>query len=152
MTVKFNDKKNTFSINGYAMEFMNIISKSLNFTYVYNPAKFVRDNVIEFNKSLSIDLKVEVGSYRNNFMKHKAPARVTEGYTTVDEIIIISQFAPYSSFEKIFLPFEIELWWWLIGSLIVMYVTSALIIVFAPESARHFIYGLKVKSPLMNMV
>jgi hypothetical protein len=76
---------------------------------------------------------------------------ITDGFTTMDEIILISRSPPYTQFEKIILPFEKEVWQWLIGTMVI---AAVLIIVlkFMTKNIQSIVFGLEVQTPLLNLV
>jgi hypothetical protein len=66
-------------------------------------------------------------------------------------VFIISRPEPYSFFEKALLPLDSDVWWWLIGFLafgvMVIVVVSSM-----SRKIRDFVFGVKVKAPLLNMM
>jgi hypothetical protein len=68
-----------------------------------------------------------------------------------DNVILASRPAVYSFLQKAFLPFDLQVWFWLIGFLlfgmIVIIVVSCL-----SREAQHFVFGLQVKAPLLNLM
>jgi hypothetical protein len=50
------------------------------------------------------------------------------------------------------LPFEIELWCWLIGTLVLLVAVAAVIQRFTPEFVQKFVFGSRVNTPILNMM
>jgi hypothetical protein len=161
------------SYRGYVTKFNDIISKKMNFTFTFNPVRMVlrNDSVTRYemtNYSYNSDYynsDYHVYSLRKLSMlewnetevlkiafKLQNDVIVTKGFVKVDVIIVVSGFKSYSMVEKVFLPFEAEVWWCLIGFLSGLAVIASVILVFASKRVRNFVFGLKVKSPLLNMM
>lgn len=153
LTVDFNKSGKPINVKGYGTVFNDVISKYLNYTYFYNPARKLNAYIYKlYNKSLKVDFRIEADSFRSIMVDTKSLTYVTDHYTTVDEIILISRFKPYSIFDKIFLPFEDDVWFWLLGTMSILIFASLVISLSAPETMRNFIFGPKVKTPLLNIL
>jgi hypothetical protein len=68
-----------------------------------------------------------------------------------DVVFIVSRPAPYTFLEKALLPFDAEVWWWLIGFLAFGVMVIA-VVSFMNKKIRDFVFGMKVKAPLLNMM
>jgi hypothetical protein len=69
----------------------------------------------------------------------------------VDRLIIMSKSAPYSYLEKALMPFDPDVWYWLIGFL----VFGVLVIVavsFFSQKVQNFVFGLRIRAPMLNMM
>jgi hypothetical protein len=147
-------------LSGYILKFNEVISKSLNYTYSYTPimlndtdASYGADYSRELNYNTNISFRLDVSHHRKNKNNMRpSTLALTDRYTTVDEIILISRFKPYSMYEKIFMPFEIEVWQWLVGTLVFLLGVSAFIVVFMPKFVNQFVFGRKVTTPLLNIM
>jgi hypothetical protein len=149
------DKKPSY--RGYLTKFNDIISEKLNFTFVIKPFPWhlPNDSLLEYAMRNIDDngMDLLVDSYRKvSKMDPGLMYTVTKGFTKIDEIILVSRFKPYSMVEKVFLPFEAEVWWCLIGFLGGLVVIAGVIVAFASTQVRNFVFGLKVNSPLLNMM
>jgi hypothetical protein len=130
---------------GYGPLFNFEISKNLNYKYVYN---FF--NALKRNISTDFDFQIFGTSWRAiNLEKNHSFS--TSQFTTIDDIILISRFKPHTPFEKIFLPFEVEVWYWLIGTLTV-FAVAICIFKCTPTSVQKFVFGSKVTTPFLNML
>jgi hypothetical protein len=72
-------------------------------------------------------------------------------FLVTDYVFLVSRSAPYSFFEKALLPFDSEVWYWLIGFLAV----GLLVIVavsFMSQKIRNFVFGLGIRAPMLNLV
>jgi hypothetical protein len=138
---------------GYGLDINKAMGQKMNFTCTYIP---MFHDVYKYEETpnyafadfifmsyplwqIKLALKF-VGSYSVS----------TAGFTTVDDIVLISRFSPHSKFEKIFMPFEIEVWHWLIATLVIAF---AVICIFkcAPTYMRKFVFGSKVQTPILNL-
>lgn len=72
-------------------------------------------------------------------------------HITSEDLVLISRSVPYTQFEKMFLPFEIEVWVLLIVTLTTAVVTI-LIVKLTPKYVQKFVFGTNVRRPLMNLV
>jgi hypothetical protein len=68
-----------------------------------------------------------------------------------DLVFVVSRPEPYSFLEKALLPLDAEVWWWLIGFL-AFGVTVIVVVSFMSRTIRDFVFGMKVKAPLLNMM
>jgi hypothetical protein len=158
----FRGDRSTHIVTGYVTKFNDIISKKLNFTFMYNPTYIVQyfnESVISFkygraNITLPSDLRYQTSSFRKVSLEgsNGTAFTVTKGYTKVDEIILISRFKPYTILEKVFLPFEPEVWYWLLGSMLLISLISLVVLKFASKAVRKFVFGSRVTSPYLNMM
>jgi hypothetical protein len=157
--VDLNSTGKPTNIRGYVTKFNDIISKKLNFSFTYLPLKlllvenFPTISYFERDISQPFHLKYEVRSF---FRLPENPANkiatVTKGYTKSDLIVLISRFKPYSMWMKAILPFESAVWWWIIGSLLVLALISGCVLMFASKAVKKFVFGSKVNTPVTNMV
>jgi hypothetical protein len=145
LQVFFRDKNNETS--GYGLNIIKEISEKLNFTFHYlrmydrDGSYIIQHADIDFLSDSLWKIK-----FRKEFPRHVS----TAAFTTVDDVVLISRFPPHSKFEKIFMPFEIEVWHWLIATLVI---ALAVICGFklAPTYVRKFVFGSKVQTPIMNL-
>jgi hypothetical protein len=76
---------------------------------------------------------------------------LTHHITVVEFFFLVSRSTPLSHIEKVLLPFDPEVWY----GLIVVLLLSALVIVvvsFMRRQVRYFVFGLRVRSPLLNLM
>lgn len=159
------DENGEMKLQGYGPLFNDVISKRLNYTYVYQLYSVHKNGSINqsvrptyfpaqgklFNHVNGYDFEIHGTSFRRIFAKGLNQNVITFPHTTVDELFIISRSAPFSQFEKIFLPFESEVWHWLIAS---MAVAVFVIFIFqrTPKFVQKFVFGMSNQSPLLNLM
>jgi hypothetical protein len=143
-------------LDGYGKIFIEEIAKSLNMSTrlltIYNPNRFLEP----------FDVLVSTNFMRQLFTTKKALNKIrhydtnpieftTYPFTVVDSVVLISQPSPYSQFEKVFLPFEKEVWVWLLVTLAGGLVAIT-IIKFTSKTVQRFVFGSRVLSPALNLV
>lgn len=134
---------------GYATTFNTQISQNLNYTFIYNPHNLYTNE--RFNKSMKVDFYISSTSMRRIFTEDPNGRVITDRFTTIDNIILVSRFEMYSQFDKIFLPFESEVWYSLIATMLAA-VFVVIVMTFAPKRIRDFVLGMNVQTPLLNLV
>jgi hypothetical protein len=93
----------------------NEVSKALNFAIIYDT--YHKKKGKEKDNSLTTDYTLTSTSIRRTYAIGGSLTS-TAAISYVDFIFIATQSIPYTAFEKIFLPFEDDVWFWLIGTLI----------------------------------
>jgi hypothetical protein len=144
-------------VTGYMLELNRIIAKSLNYTSMMTLS--VKNDSTSLNshedqmKNVHRDFRFEISSNRRNQQLQRVTTlTMTDRYTTVDEIVLVSRFKPYSMFDKMFMPFEDEVWFWLVATLVAFLLVSAVVSNFTPKFIRSFVFGLRVKHPTLNIM
>jgi hypothetical protein len=145
------------TMTGYILKVHEIISSSLNYSFrlwIEVQNKSTSLDTFDYQlKNAFRDVRLEISSYRRNLQLQRVSSLSTsDRYTTVDEIILVSRFEPYSMFEKIFLPFEIEVWLWLIGTVVAFLLVSTIASFLTPRFVKRFIFGYRVKHPTLNIM
>jgi hypothetical protein len=72
-------------------------------------------------------------------------------FTTYDWLIILSKTKPYTQWQKIYFPFEFDVWIWLLITYCVGFCVIS-VIKKMPIYVQHFVFGLKVKNPILNFM
>ena len=146
--LKKSGKKVLKEVQGYAPLFIEEMSKSLNFTYIFNP--YSGSTRKYYNKSLECEFGMLVSSMRrlNSF---KTNGVITYPHNTNDEIILISRFHPYTQLDKIILPFEYEIWVCFIGTILCA-LTIIVVVKFFKKEVQAFVFGLRIQNPIMNLL
>lgn len=141
----FDENGEVIEGHGYAIRFHEEISKYLNYTIHYNPIhKKTLHNV-------SMGYHFFIGVIRNHFRMKDEIFFFTRPFKTTEQVFIVSQTEAYTQLEKLFLPFELDVWLWLIGTLAIG-VIAIFVINFTPEYIRNFVYGRNVTTPTLNFV
>lgn len=134
---------------GYAIEFNRILMNHLN-----SSLRFISFNHVtgyKSNESLTQDFIIASMSLRKLHAKQVRGFYVTDHFAITDDLIIVSRSKPHSQFYKFILPFEAEVWHWLIATLVIS-ITVIVVTKLASKSVQNFIFGRDVTSPLLNFV
>jgi hypothetical protein len=146
----FYDIRNIWHCNGSAAAINVEISKNLNYTFRYLPWSLLL-GYEPFGYEYDFEIETFSDKRRSDSKYILEKVFGTERFTTVDEIILISRSAPYSSFHKIFLPFDSEVWHWLIATLVIA-IAVICILRFLPRKIQSFVIGSNVQTPLLNLM
>jgi hypothetical protein len=129
-----------------------IFQRSFNFSAKYvisdNSQKFVNKEVpndfaiIFFPKRVIVIKENRVVKFKLAFTHHAIIANT---------MLIVSRFLPYSMLDKALMPFDPEVWCWLIGFL-AFGVVFIIVVTFMREKVKKFVFGSRVRAPLLNMV
>lgn len=146
MFTVFQDEKENFQFLGYGTKIHDIISNNLNYTFFLNP-RLGFDNG---NNTLIEDFLFSSMPMRQGYVVN-AKVITTERITTKDVIILTSRSPPYEQFDKIFLPFDIEVWHWLIATFVIA-VFVIFIVKLTSRKIQNFMFGSKVQTPILNLM
>jgi hypothetical protein len=130
---------------GFSPVVVEQICRNVNFTYEYGflmdyPPASEQDDFLELESNSLENLHFNNGT-----------EIITAPFMMNEEVILISRSVLYTDFIKILLPFDIETWCCLIGTLSVFAVTIV-VLRFAPVKVRDFVIGQRVKTPMLNLV
>lgn len=148
---KFGNKKrnSTGTISGYGIDFLEELARSLNFSlileYYYNNLKLTNRSL-----PLNMDFYYHVQSYRR-ITTFSEIISVTHHITTDDNIVLISRFKPYDQFDKLILPFDDEVWFCLIVTLVIAVITI-IVVRFASIKVQRFVFGRYMSTPMLNLL
>lgn len=141
-------KYNTCDFSGYGIEIVKIISKALNFSVHFKPLNHFQSDR-PFNDTSNIHSTLRVLPMR--MLKVFGSKVFTSSFTSLNEVLLISKSKQYTPYEKLFLPFETEVWTWLIITFAVA-VLAIVILRLVPSKFRSFVIGSKVTTPSMNLL
>lgn len=134
---------------GYAVDFMDELSQPLNFSLSYNGYHGATRKML--NASMGYDYLLTSKPQRKFYALKISNYFFTDYFTTNDELILTSRFKPYTQFEKLFLPFDEEVWHWLLVTLVV-----SIVVIVAIKACgvriQNFVFGRNVTSPIVNFL
>lgn len=144
--VQFDERKILKRVLGYTADINDVISKQLNYSVSYNPfdrkiGEFYNTSIVNDYFLMPTPLKYGHGI---NFY-------YTFPFTTSDDTILISKSAIFTPLEKMLLTFEIEVWTWLIITLLIAVITIC-ILKLSPKRVQEFVIGKYVSSPILNLM
>lgn len=137
---------------GRGVDLNDIIGGSLNYSIFYN--QHLHDNRLKMrmqNESIENDYPLMAYSTRMILGILSEGGVVTQPFTMSKELIVIPPDELYSQFEKLFLPFDEEVWFWLFVTMSIAVITIV-VIGFAPEKVRKFVFGTSVETPMLNLL
>lgn len=91
-----------------------------------------------------------IGMYTITYLRTRFMSTSTS-YYSVPFILIVPPGVPFNSFEKLFRPFQFEVW----AMLMVAFCTAVVVVTvvkFQSTSIRNFVFGSKNTSPYLNIV
>jgi hypothetical protein len=143
-------------LDGYGKIFIEEIAKSLNISsklLSIPHEKYFSEPFDVFVSTSSMRQLFTMKRFQNSidFYATASDAFVTHPFTVIDSVLLIPQPSPYSQFEKVFLPFEKEVWVWLLVTLAGGLVAIT-IIKFTSKTVQKFVFGSRVLSPVLNFV
>lgn len=131
---------------GYNAIIIQNIAEKLNFTITYNPYFYLNESYL--NSTMT-----------NDYRMFSAPLQViarggtfiSETYFTTSSMFMIPPGRLYSSFEKMFLPFDAETW----IAIVALYSIGLIVIIVIKNSSKkiqNFVFGDKVTTPILNLL
>lgn len=129
--------------NLYALE---TLADTMNYSFELNPFLSVSEGY--FFKTLEVDLLVYIGDFR--FYHTKLNKFVTQPYVFENNYFAVPSPETYTSFEKLFLPFDTFTWVLIIITFVAAY-STVLVINFTKAEIRNFVFGRNVTTPSLNI-
>ena len=133
---------------------VNLRIKYLSLNYNLGSRNHFRESDYDILVYASCMRQVEAlfkNGYLYNAFATFSPGFCLHPFSTIDVIFLVSQPALYTQFEKIFLPFQIEVWIWLMVSLAIG-VLVIFLLNFTSKHTQKFIFGLRVNTPALNLL
>jgi hypothetical protein len=116
---------------------------------------------LNFSSEISSEIEFESDFILNNEMirmtkkfynkRRSFKVGVAHYICVFDHVFLVPKPVPYTYLEKALLPFDSEVWFWLIGYLTVG-VIVIVVVSFASKKVQRFVFGLRVKTPMLNLV
>ena len=148
----------SFSIHGISTIIFKIASVVNSFKDIYQPVHIsqynsylIKPHQIHFiflNETIRIpQIFLHVDS--TNAVGTKA--RITNVFVDLSSRIVVTPAEPYTPYEKLFLPFDLETWILLV---LTFFVTCFVIFIInrLPKSTQQLVYGQKIQNALWNVV
>lgn len=136
----------TLHVEGYAIEIIKELSKYFNYTITYNP--FIYNRKEYYKQTVKPDLSLllleisAVNDVSRNDLSH--PIHMDQHF------IAITRGELYTPFEKLFMPFELEVWICFVTTFIISVITI-LVLKLLPRNIQTFVFGKRIWTPLMNL-
>lgn len=129
-----------YTIKGFKIELVGEIAKVLNFTVFHN--LLVRIKLRRPDKELDLTAAISTAYENSNF--------ITYPYFYDYLSLLVPPGQKYSSFEKLFLAFEADVWIW-IGITFGIAFLVLFLIKFSSKKVRNLFVGGQVSSPWYNL-
>lgn len=145
--VEFDESGVLKNVWGYSVKLIEEISHNLNFKINFNPYQKHQKKFYFYSTTTDFVLIESAMRYAPRYGRRF----FTHPMTTSEIMFLISKNDLYTQFEKIFLPFEFEVWVWLIITMS----TGIIVISIIKLSSKHiqnFVFGSKVSTPMLNLV
>lgn len=141
---------------GSEMEILFLLAYALEFSVNHTYYDYFHKGLLSENGTatgilkqvMEKELDMAMGFYFLNFARAKHLS-FTQSHYSVSIVIMIPPGAPYSSFEKLFKPFQKNLWICLI-IVLVFGILTIFVINYQSESVKNFIYGTDLRTPITN--
>lgn len=146
-------------IEGYGKIFIEEIASKINLRIKYYPIQVTSSfrviqsdyDILTYASSMR-----QVEALARNGKLYNAFATESHGFclhqfSSIDIVVLVSEPELYTQFEKIVLPFEIEVWIWLLVSLSVG-ISTIFLLKFTPKHTQKFVFGMRVKTPTINLL
>lgn len=142
---RFNKDPDTgsYHFKGININLMETIAENLNFKANFIPVSDSNDSW----KKVVIDL---------HLLTQQMTLKVTKSHFATKPfyfgriLVLVPSGEAYTGFEKLFLPFEEEVWSWLIITFATAFITI-LIVNFMPKSVQNYVFGWDVRTPSLNV-
>lgn len=136
--------------SGYAVDFIKELARFLNFRIQFNAVHIFSKKF--FNESSTEDdFKLHRGSWRDLYAMGWTRYFVTHHFSEEHTLILLSEPKPYSQFEKLILPFDDEVWSYLIATSTISLATVAFVKMLS-KKVQTFVFGANVSSPFLNLL
>lgn len=134
------------NIWGYNSLIIQNIAEHLNFTIVYNPYDWATRSY--HDKALAVDYRmlsepIQYIAYGDIF--------ISETYFFQTSTFMVPPGRLYTSFEKLFLPFDVEVWLAILFLFFVAF-TAIFILSYSRKSWRMFVYGRNNENAVINLL
>jgi hypothetical protein len=103
------------------------------------------DLLIEMQSVMEHEKELRLG--RVNYRLFKPRFSILD----TDFIFFVSRSAPYSFLEKALMPFDSEIWYWLVG-FVAIGILVIVVVTFMSQKVQNFIFGLRVRAPMLNLM
>lgn len=137
------DGTGTYKFQGVNIDLMNVIAKHHNFNVIYIPGHIFLDP--KTNVSFDLSLLTQPLS-----LKTLQRSYITDPYYFGRLTVLVPSGDAYTSFEKLILPFDGEIWFWLVITFATAFITI-LIVNFMPKFVQNFVFGRNILTPSLNV-
>jgi hypothetical protein len=148
----------THQYSGSEMEILFLLAYAMEFTVNHTYYDYFHKGIFFENGTatgilkqvMEKELDMAMGFYFLNFARAKHLS-FTQSHYSVSIVIIIPPGAPFSAFEKLFKPFQKNVWICLVA-VFLLGISAIFIINYQNERVQNFIYGTDLRTPVTNYI
>lgn len=142
---------------GYNYEIINALSTNLNYTFYWNhyivgddihELDYIHSNSFFFHEG-TVDMMLRAGCY-NAHESDNLKTFLTTPFKFEFNFIAVPPGEECDSYEKLLLPFDVEVWALIIATFVISYSVIFIINLSKPH-VRNFIFGRNVTTPSLNV-
>lgn len=139
---------NKYIFKGYGIDFLRDFASYFNFTFKCN---YYDDDGKSLNNEINVE-QILIFSWSIRAVHTLYSKRLlSPTFTTSDDIFVVSRNLPYTQYEKMFLPFELEVWICLLVTFSIGTIVIFVLKLFK-KSTQYFVFGMRVNTPFMNFM
>lgn len=135
------------SYSGFHYNMIRNIANALNFSLTLNPIS--RYGGAPLFKNLSIDISMQLAPF-NFYILFTDIHSFTYPYMYYYDFILVPPGEDYTEYEKLFLPFDVWVWYLIVFTFAVSF-TTIFILNFTKPGVKYFVYGKNVQTPSLNV-
>lgn len=130
---------------GFNLKILGAVNDYLNFSYSLNYYFEKTDSY--GNKNWPVDLNVFMHKIDGVFVNELF---VTQPYIFTNKYFTIPYSGEFNAYEKLILPFELDVWAWIVTTFLIAFLVI-FIINFQKTEIKTFVFGKNVKTPSINV-
>lgn len=131
------------SYTGFHYNMIRNIANALNFSLTFNPIS--RYGGAPLFKNLSIDISMQLAPL-NFYILFTDIHSFTYPYMYYYDFILVPPGEDYTEYEKLFLPFDIWVWYLIVFTFAVSFITIFTLNLTEPD-VKYFVYGRNIQTP-----
>lgn len=135
---------------GYGATINKAISESLNYSLTFNLYNKYTGKIYDEAKGYDFVIRASLlrGQDQDDLHMTLMP---TQYFTSKNQIALITKSGQYSQLEKLLMPFEVEVWIWLLVTYLIAVFTIAFM-KFLPRKIQELVFGSNVTTPIINLM
>lgn len=136
-----------FWFYGYNVELTETLGRHLNMKLAFNPM----DGNAKLYYDAKPDFRIDVFDNELFYQNYINKTFMLQPHIFTDMRVAVPPGADYSAYEKLVLPFELEVWAWIGVTFMISFLTIFIVYRFSAK-VRNFIFGRNVSTPSMNVI
>lgn len=140
-------KNGVVSLFGYNVNITQGLAKHLNYTYEFN---VLFNGIPKSPENVTDDLILLVKTFNAYYEDRIGPSFITSPYVFQANGIAVPPGENYSSYEKLLLPFDFQVWILIIFSFLTAF-STIFVIYLKSKTIQSFVFGSNVRTPSLNV-